>query len=117
LILSLIHLLAESSSPTSGLGWEGQLLNFGGIGIVGIVLGWRLKLSDDSNRAKDQELRDTNAKLLDLAERAIPVLSEATRALTEVAHRHGDADGTGELRQQLRRLEGQLDNLGNSRRD
>lgn len=91
-------------------------------GIVAAILGWQLSLRVKELREKDQayakrdaerdaELRTANQKLLELAERALPLLGEAARALTDAASRQGDAPGTDELRAALRRLERQLGDL------
>jgi hypothetical protein len=119
----LTTLLAQLTTPTAEPPTWGNLVLSIVSGIpVAAVLGWRLKLADDKERAKDQELHDTNEKLLALAERAIPVLAESTRALTDVSRRHDDGEGTVELRRSMLRLEQQLgglvrDNPRDNRRD
>lgn len=114
----LLTVLAQTElSPT----WD-FAQNLGVAGIVAAILGWQLSLRVKELREKDQayakrdaerdaELRNANQKLLELAERALPLLGESARALTEVAGRHEETPGTEELRAALRRLERQLGDL------
>lgn len=117
LSLLLIVLAQTELSPT----WD-FAQNLGVAGIVAAILGWQLSLRVKELREKDQafakrdaerdaELRAANQKLLELAERALPLLGDAARALTDAAGRHDGAPGTEELRAALRRLEQQLGDL------
>lgn len=118
MIAHLVSVLSQSElSPT----WD-FAQNLGVAGIVAAILGWQLSLRVKELREKEQayakrdaerdaELRTANQKLLELAERALPLLGEAARALTDVAGRHDGTPGTEELRAALRRLEHQLSDL------
>lgn len=107
----LLAFLAQTSDGLP-LTWPNLVLSVVGSIPIATVLGWRLHVRDQEIRDQGDELRDTNAKLLDLAERALPVLGEATRTLSDVARRHDDSEGTDALRGALRRLELQIADLG-----
>lgn len=117
-----------ASGSTSPPDWS--TLVGGAIGGVpaATVLFWRLHLADRDNaelreemRNRDErhsdEMRSTNDKTLALAERALPALVEATRAITDVKAalegRHPAA--SNDLDRLVRRLEGLADELGQRR--
>lgn len=96
--------------------WGNFVQNLGVAGVVSAILGWQLSLRVKESREKDERLDETNRKLLELAERTLPVLGEATRLLSESARHHDNTGGGDEFRSVLRRLEAQIDDLGRDRR-
>lgn len=102
-------LLAQASDQP--LNWGSVLQGALGSSPVAVVLAWQLWQSQKRNAEKDAELRETNEKLLALAERALPPLTEATRTMVELRAAMGPADGTVELQAELRRLRRHLDDL------
>lgn len=117
----LLAFLAQTElSPT----WGSIVQPLGVAGVVSAILGWRLSLRDKEMKDRDEkhaeEIREarevnaeTNAKLLELAERAIPALVEATRTLSEVrsAMDATRQHGGGDLDRALRQLERVTDDL------
>lgn len=117
----LLAVLAQTElSPT----WGSIVQPLGVAGVVSAILGWRLSLRDKEMKDRDEkhaeEIREarevnaeTNAKLLELAERAIPALVEATRTLSEVrsAMDATRQHGGGDLDRALRQLERVTDDL------
>lgn len=116
-MLSLLaSVVAQITSPAEPPSWGNLVLSIVSSIPVAAVLGWRLKLSDDKDRSKDERINDLENKVFVLAERTLPVLADATRALADATRRHDGDDGSEELRRQLRRLQDRLDNIGQDRK-
>lgn len=92
--------------------WGGLATQLGVAGAVAAILGWQLSLRVKELKDARDELREKDEKLYELATKALPVLSDATRVLADVARRHDDSEGTEALRLALRRVEDQLSDLG-----
>ncbi len=116
-MLSLVaSLMAQITSPAEPPSWGNLVLSIVSSIPVAAVLGWRLKLSDDKDRAKDERINDLENKVFVLVERTLPVLADATRALADAARHHDSDDGSDELRRQMRRLQSAVDDLGHDRK-
>lgn len=77
-------LLAFLSQTGLTPAWGDIVQSLGVSGVVAAILGWQLSLRVKELRDEREKNEATNAKLLELAERAIPALVEATRTLGEV---------------------------------
>lgn len=109
----LAPILAQiTSGPAEPPSWGNLVLSIVSSIPVAAVLGWRLKLSDDKERAKDERISDLENKVFALTERTLPVLADAARELAAATRHHEGDDGSIELRRQLRRVQAQLDDFG-----
>ncbi len=104
MLTHLATLVAQTElAPT----WGSIVQPLGVGGVVAAILGWRLSLRDRELKDAIAKHAETNAKLLELAERTIPALVEATRTLSEVRAAMASSRQTdgGDLERVLRNLE------------
>lgn len=92
--------------------------NLGVAGIVAAILGWQLSVRVKELREANDRERAKDAKILELAERALPLLAETSRLLAESSRhdKHDDPRSNDELRSVLRRLETQIGDMSHERR-
>lgn len=100
----LLSIVAQTElTPT----WGDLVQSLGVSGAVAAILGWQLTLRVRELKDAREKQEETNAKLFELAERAIPALVEATRTLGEVraAMDATRQSGGNDLDRALRQLE------------